>query len=93
MLRPNSFALTLLLSMLTALGPLTMMAELGEDNGLPMYADNNGAIHMLIKRTLAGLLNNSYCFVIPSVVDQDSSLCIEWSKVLGLYLRSFSQYL
>jgi poly(beta-D-mannuronate) lyase len=45
---------------LFALGPLVMMAEFGEDNGIAMYAENHGAIHMLIKRSLAGLIDNSY---------------------------------
>jgi len=45
---------------LFALGPLVMMAELGEDNGLPMYAANNGALHLLVNRALSGLGNNTY---------------------------------
>ena len=45
---------------LFALGPLVMMAEFGEDNGLPMYADNHGALHALVNRTLAGMTNNAY---------------------------------
>jgi len=45
---------------LFALGPLVMMAEFGEDNGLPMYAENHGALHLLIHRAISGLQNNSY---------------------------------
>ena len=56
---------------LFALGPLIMMAEFGEDNGLPMYAENKGAIHLLIKRTLAGLIDNSY-FTAKAGAKQDT---------------------
>jgi poly(beta-D-mannuronate) lyase len=40
---------------LYALGPLIMLAELGEANGLDLYAEDNGAIHRLVKFCLAGL--------------------------------------
>lgn len=40
---------------LYALAPLIMMAELGEANGVDLYAANNGAIHKLVQFCLAGL--------------------------------------
>ncbi|HEX3818737.1 MAG TPA: alginate lyase family protein, partial [Candidatus Sulfotelmatobacter sp.] len=40
---------------LYALGPLIILAELGEVNGFQMYADNDGAIHRLVRLCLAGL--------------------------------------
>jgi len=56
---------------LFALGPLVMMAEFGEDNGLPMYADNKGALHLLVHRTLSGLIDNSY-FTAKAGTKQDT---------------------
>jgi poly(beta-D-mannuronate) lyase len=56
---------------LFALAPLVMMAEFGEDNGIRMYAENNGAMHLLIKRTLAGLIDNSY-FTTKAGAKQDT---------------------
>ena len=40
---------------LYALGPLIMLAELAEANGIDAYSDNNGAIHRLVSFCLAGL--------------------------------------
>jgi len=40
---------------LYALAPLIMMAELGEANGIDLYAENDGAIHRLVKFCEAGL--------------------------------------
>jgi poly(beta-D-mannuronate) lyase len=40
---------------LYALGPLIMLAELGEANGLDLYAEDKGALHRLVKFCLAGL--------------------------------------
>jgi poly(beta-D-mannuronate) lyase len=40
---------------LYALAPLVMLAELGEANGLDLYAEENGAIHRLVNFCLAGL--------------------------------------
>jgi len=40
---------------LYALGPLIMLAELGEANGLDLYAEQSGAIHRLVSFCLAGL--------------------------------------
>ena len=40
---------------LYALGPLILLAELGEANGLDLYAEDKGAIHWLVKFCVAGL--------------------------------------
>lgn len=40
---------------LYALGPLILLAEFAEANGLDLYAEQNGAIHRLVKFCLAGL--------------------------------------
>ena len=42
---------------LYALGALVMLAELAEANGIDMYAENSGAIHRLVKFSVAGLLD------------------------------------
>jgi len=39
---------------LYALGPLVMLAELAAANGLALYAEDNGAIHRLVKFSVAG---------------------------------------
>jgi poly(beta-D-mannuronate) lyase len=43
---------------LYSLAPLVMLAELGEANGIDLYAENHGAIHRLVKLCEAGLLNH-----------------------------------
>jgi len=40
---------------LYALGPLIILAELGEAKGLDLYAEDKGAIHRLVKFCVAGL--------------------------------------
>ena len=45
---------------LFALAPIIMLAEYGEANGQHTYAQRNGILNMLVKRTLAGLVDNSY---------------------------------
>jgi len=40
---------------LYALGPLILLAEFGEANGMHLYAEDNGAIHRLVKLCAAGL--------------------------------------
>jgi poly(beta-D-mannuronate) lyase len=44
---------------LYALGPLVMLAELGEANGVPMYAMKNGAIHQLTQFNIAAMKDPS----------------------------------
>lgn len=45
---------------LFAAAPLVTMAELGEANGEDLYAANDGAIHRLVERCVAGLENNEW---------------------------------
>jgi len=40
---------------LYALGPLILLAEFGEANGLDLYAEEHGALHRLVKFCVAGL--------------------------------------
>jgi poly(beta-D-mannuronate) lyase len=40
---------------LYALAPLVLIAEFGEDNGLPLYAENNNALAKLVQVCLAGV--------------------------------------
>lgn len=42
---------------LYALGPLILLAEFGESNDLDLYAEENGALHRLVRFCLAGLQN------------------------------------
>jgi len=44
---------------LYALEPLIMLAELGEDNGIDLYAEKEGAIHRLVNFDLAAMKNPS----------------------------------
>jgi hypothetical protein len=44
---------------LYALGPLVMLAELGEANGLDLYAERDGAIHRLVQFDLAAMKDPS----------------------------------
>jgi poly(beta-D-mannuronate) lyase len=45
---------------LFALAPIVMMAEYGEANGQDLYSQRKGAVHLLVRRTIAGMLDNSY---------------------------------
>jgi poly(beta-D-mannuronate) lyase len=40
---------------LYALGPLVMLAEFGEANGIPMYAEKDGALHRLVRFDIAAM--------------------------------------
>jgi len=44
---------------LYALGPLVILAELGEANGLDLYAEQDGAIHRLVRFDLAAMKDPS----------------------------------
>jgi Alginate lyase len=44
---------------LYALGPLVMLAELGEANGLDLYAEREGAIHRLVRFNVAAMKDPS----------------------------------
>lgn len=45
---------------LFALAPLVTMAEMGEANGQDLYAAQHNRLHLLVTRTLAGLIDNKY---------------------------------
>jgi len=53
-----------------ALAPLVMLAELGEANGLDLYARSGGALHRLVKRVVAGFHDPSW-FASRAGVAQD----------------------
>jgi poly(beta-D-mannuronate) lyase len=56
---------------LFALAPLVTMAEFGSANGVDMYGANHGALHRLVARSIAGLVDNSY-FTAKAGVKQDT---------------------
>jgi poly(beta-D-mannuronate) lyase len=45
---------------LFALAPIVMLAEYGEANGDDLYSRRKGAVHLLVRRTIAGMLDNSF---------------------------------
>lgn len=55
---------------LFALTPLVMLAELGEANGLQLYAERDGALHRLAERAAAGLAD-AQSFAIPAGAIQE----------------------
>ena len=55
---------------LYALAPLIILAELGESNGLDLYAEKHYAIKWLVERSIAGLLDPSF-FVQRTGIKQD----------------------
>jgi poly(beta-D-mannuronate) lyase len=56
---------------LFALAPIVMLAEYGEANGDDLYARRKGAVHLLVRRTIAGMVDNSY-FAKAAGVAQDT---------------------
>ncbi len=52
---------------LYALGPLVMLAELAAANGLDLYAEDNGAIHRLVRFSVAGRED-------PSIIEKRTSV-------------------
>jgi len=75
---------------LYALGPLIMLAEFGEANGLDLYAEKKYAIKRLVERCVSGLQDPSY-FVQHTGVAQDMPAAINaeeigWAKP---YVRRF----
>jgi poly(beta-D-mannuronate) lyase len=75
---------------LYALAPLVMLAELGESNGIDLYAEKHRAIQRLVDRCAAGLQDPSY-FVQHTGVPQDMPADLDaweigWAKP---YLRRF----
>jgi poly(beta-D-mannuronate) lyase len=75
---------------LYALAPLVMLAELGEANGIDLYAEKHHAIQRLVDRCAAGLQDPSY-FVQHTGVPQDMPADLDaweigWAKP---YIRRF----
>lgn len=58
---------------LYALGPLVMLAELGEANGIAMYAMQNGAIHRLVRFDMEAMKD-------PSLIAQRTGVAQDASK-------------
>jgi poly(beta-D-mannuronate) lyase len=65
---------------LYALAPLIMIAELGEANGMDLYAENKGAIHLLVTISEAGLKDPGI-FKKATGVEQDVSDSISGSDI------------
>jgi poly(beta-D-mannuronate) lyase len=75
---------------LYALAPLVMLAELGESNGIDLYAEKHHAIQRLVDRCAAGLQDPSY-FVQHTGLPQDMPADLDaweigWAKP---YIRRF----
>jgi len=76
---------------LYAASPLVYIAEFGEDNGIDLYAENNGALKLLVERSTAGLAGSGY-FDQQAGIKQDtpdgppSGEAIGWAKV---YVKRF----
>ena len=77
---------------LFALEPLVTMAEFGAANNIDLYGADNGALHLLVRRSMSGLIDNSY-FASKVGVPQDTPEKgkIKPDDVLWLtpYLRRF----
>jgi len=56
---------------LFAATPLVAMAEFGAANGIDLYAEDNGALHLLMARCLSGLQDNSF-FAAQAHAPQDA---------------------
>ena len=56
---------------LFALAPLVTMAEMGEANGDDLYLYDHNKLHLLVSRTMAGLVDNHY-FTSKAGVAQDT---------------------
>jgi poly(beta-D-mannuronate) lyase len=71
---------------LYAAAPLVYIAEFGEDNGIDLYAEDNGALTRLVDRSVQGLEGSGY-FDKATGIKQDlpngppSAEAIGWAKV------------
>ena len=71
---------------LYAASPLVYIAEFGEDNGIDLYAENDGALKRLVQLSIAGLDGSGY-FDKAATIKQDlpdgppSAEAIGWAKV------------
>jgi len=76
---------------LYAASPLVYLAEFGEDNGIDLYAENNGALKHLVERSTDGLRGSGF-FDQKTGIKQDlpdgppSAEAIGWAKV---YVKRF----
>jgi len=76
---------------LYAASPLVYLAEFGEDNGIDLYAENNGALKLLVRRATEGLAGSGY-FDQQTGIHQDAPNGpptgeeIGWAK---LYVKRF----
>jgi poly(beta-D-mannuronate) lyase len=61
---------------LYALGPLVMLAELAAANGLDLYPVNDGAIHRLVKFSVAGRLD-------PSIIEKRTGVPQNLPELIG----------
>lgn len=76
---------------LFAASPLVYLAEFGEDNGIDLYAENNGAIKRLVDRATAGLAGSGYFNHEAGIKQEEpngppSAEAIGWAKV---YVKRF----
>ena len=78
---------------LYAIAPLVYLAELGEDNGIDLFAEDNYALKRLVNRAIAGLNGNGY-FDNKSGIKQDTPSGpptaeeISWAKI---YVKTFPE--
>jgi len=76
---------------LYAASPLVYIAEFGEDNGIDLYGESNGALRLLVQRATAGLAGSGY-FDQQAGIKQDAPNGpptgeeIGWAKV---YVKRF----
>lgn len=76
---------------LYAASPLVYFAEFGEDNGIDLYAENNGALKLLVKRATEGLAGSGY-FDQQAGIHQDTPHGLPTGEEIGwskLYVKRF----
>ena len=61
---------------LYALAPLVLLAEFGSANGIDLYAEHDGAIHRLVRKSISGLMD-------PGPFEKATGVPQEVSKVPG----------
>lgn len=76
---------------LYAAAPLVYLAEFGEDNGIDLYAENNGALKRLVDRATAGLAGSGY-FDRETGIKQDTPGAAPTAEEIGwarVYIKRF----